>query len=679
MRQFILFLGCLAAVALGAAPAAAQDPSGQVLARDGSVLEDLDYRFRLSRPARGWTLLPEERSREVSPDSLAAAHSNTGMWGAVIAEEAPGLDLEAFRDTIFENIGAENKERLSDERGTLGALPAWRILSRGEVNGVPVFFRHVIVARGEFVYQIVSWTMAHSAQPPSGLELMESAFSFLDGPAKARRFGSRTRDQDGIGWRVRSGAFESAAYRLRVTPPEGWRLVLGDDLQGMSDDAEVGLEHAGPEAYLVVVPEMFDSPDSAAIEASLRRQNRAAYGEPTAEKATWSVLGQKVEFESYAVNIGIDVVFWWGVVRRDRTFYQVLGWYPTASGDEGRATIEAVLGGIQYLGDEEARALVKEMDAASVAYSAVGAEFALRRGRYQHFGAGYALTTPPGFWRVSTGQSARAVNEAADLVIEDPERGLLALVILDPGLEADEESYHHLVVEELWSEQTPPESVGASVEKVGAATARSSAAAFDSDGLTMWYRVTTLQHRGTGIQVHAFGHIVNRARIEEGARMLLKGLELPEAGLAATQVSATAHEDHRLGFRFRTSGSPWRLREQTPPALAPIGTLLWGHGGEGVLLLMGLHAVAEGQDEAFMLDLLRGAIEQQLGEKELTSERNPGVFAGQPAVRLTVSAGEFRGHVLLVQRGRLTYLLMHGREDGKPLDPELEQRLQFLP
>lgn len=680
MRRAIGWAAVVGCALAGLGPAAAGESEGQVLARDGSALEDLDYRFRLRRPASDWTLLPEERAREVVPDAVAGGHGTTGHWFAVIVEHAPGASAERLRETVFENIGAEGKQRLEDEAGTLAGVPCWNLTTRGEIEGVPIHFRHVIAVRGEFAYQLICWTPAAGAVPREHFAAVARAFAFLEGDARARRDLRATRDQDGIGWRVREGAFESGAYRLRVKPPEGWRVVVASELLQMNDDAEVGLAHAGPEAYVVVIPELYDAPDPQAVAAALAGKMEETYGEPVGEGPTWTLMGQPTSFRRHAVEIGTAIEFFWAVRTFGRIFFQVLAWTPAATGTSGRALIEQAVASIQVLDDEAARVLSRALDEAAAERSAVGPEHALRRGRYQHFGAGFALTTPPGYWRLRAGQEARAVNEAAELVLEDPERGLTALLILDPELEMDDEAYHHVVVEGVWEEQTPPEEVGGALQKLGGATARSSAAAFDGDGLPMWYRVTTFVHRGTGIQVHVFGHTANRDRLEEGGRLLLKGLELPAGGIQAVVTGPTAHEDHRLGFRFRTQGLALRLRDQTPAHLAPLGTVLVGQRKDEVLVMAAVHGMAEGQDQEFFLDLIRGVAESAFSRRgEVQTQRREGTFAGQPCVRLGLAMGEFQGNALLVQRGRFTYLLMHGRPGDAPLDPELEQRLEFLP
>jgi hypothetical protein len=393
-----------------------------------------------------------------------------------------------------------------------------------------------------------------------------------------------------------------------------------------------------------------------------------------------TVLGESVAFDRYVAQIGAEVEFWHGVVARGRIFYQFLAWQTVSGGNAGRSAIARGLASVRTLDDAATETLARELAAASAALSAVGPDFALRSGLYRHFGAGFTFRTPPGYWRVSAGQEARAVNEVAVLAIEDPERGLTAIVILDPELGMDEAEYHEIVVDSVWSEQPRPPPEATVEETVGGRPARTTIGTFESEGLPMWYRVTSLVHRGWGIQVHAFGHMVNRSHLEAGAGLLMTALAFPPELPLAVRVTPTAYEDQRLGFRFRTEGTAWRLEEDTPPALAAVATLLTGRGERGLLLVMGLNALNEGQDEAFFLDLMRQAVARNVGERaRVEFESEEATFRGQKAARIRIRAGRFQGRALLVQRGQLTYFVLHGREDGGEPDAAIEDRLELLP
>jgi len=678
-RRLVLLLGFALCVALPRA-AIAEEEGGQVLAPDGSTLDDLDHRFRLTRPDRSWTLLPEERIREITPDAVAGANDPKGVWGAVIVERAPGLDLETFRDTVFTNLGAENKRRIVDEAAMLGPHTAWRLVTRGEVNGIPVFFRHLIVAREGHVYQVICWMAAQGAMVPPQLARMERAFSMTEGPVRLRRARHAVRDLDGAGWRVRGGAFESAAYRLRVEPAEGWRIVTGSELRNMNGDAEVGLVHSVPECYMVVIPELFAAEDATSITDALRAQMKAGYGEPDEERRKMTVMGQSVLFDRYLLHMGADIEFWHGVLPRGRIFYQILAWQTVSGGNAGREAIARGLSGVRHLDDASTEALARELAAASAARSVVGPDFALRSGLYRHFGSGFRFRTPPGYWRVLAGQEARAVNEVAVLVVQDPERGLTALVILDPALEMEEAEYHDVVVGAVWDEQPRPPDEATIRETIGGLPARTTTGTFESEGLPMWYRATSLLYRGVGVQVHAFGHMVNRPHLEAGVGLLMTALSFPEDPPPPVSATDTAYEDQRLGFRFRTEGTAWRFEDETPPAIAAVGTVLSGTGEEGLLLVMGLQALQEGQDESFFLDMMRQVVAKNVGDRaRVEFESEDATWRGLKAARIRIRAGAFRGRALLVQRGQLTYLLLSGREDGREPDPAIEDRLELLP
>jgi hypothetical protein len=425
----------------------------------------------------------------------------------------------------------------------------------------------------------------------------------------------------------------------------------------------------------MVVPEVFLGSDASALQSALREQIAA---EPAGD-AVFEVFGSSVRFDRYVRDIGFDIELLQGLLRRDATVYNFVAWHPVSVGSPGREAIARGLAGVRLLDDDASRSLAAELRSSATAETAVGPAYGMRGGCYRNFSVGFTFVKPPGYWRVRAGEEARLVNESADLSIEDPESGLFALVILDPEVEMEEEDYHRSVVLSVWDEEPPaPGSMKEIVEVQGAALARSTAAAVGYDGLAPWYRVTSLIHRGTGIQVHAFGHLANRVLLEGASEALLAGLAFPAERPVATRRSSAAYEDRRLGFRFNTQGTGWRLRDETPDRLAATQAMVLGSGRDATLLVMGMHLEAEVLDEGFYVDIVRAAIGHAL-EEPTVSAPSVGTFDGHWAMRFEVSALDFQGRALIVRRGRLVYFLYHGGADEEDADPELERRLELLP
>ena len=65
--------------------------------------------------------------------------------------------------------------------------------------------------------------------------------------SRSRLFGASkvAADTTGVGWRVKDGTYESAAYRFSLRPADGWRLALGGELI-RAFRATTKSEHSGP-------------------------------------------------------------------------------------------------------------------------------------------------------------------------------------------------------------------------------------------------------------------------------------------------------------------------------------------------------------------------------------------------------------------------------------------------
>ena len=80
--------------------------SGLAAAQEGGVTDE-DYRFRISPPGAGWRVLDETQVKRVLPDAVAGGMHDKGFFGVVIAEAAPGVDLEAMARMILDNMPLE--------------------------------------------------------------------------------------------------------------------------------------------------------------------------------------------------------------------------------------------------------------------------------------------------------------------------------------------------------------------------------------------------------------------------------------------------------------------------------------------------------------------------------------------------------------------------------------------
>src|SRR5215831_4942505 len=74
---------------------------------------DQDLRFSLKAPSDEWRLIQRAEMRGISPDAVAGAqNTKTGVYGAIIVEQIPGVKLDAVAPEIRGNL------KLSEQKQT---------------------------------------------------------------------------------------------------------------------------------------------------------------------------------------------------------------------------------------------------------------------------------------------------------------------------------------------------------------------------------------------------------------------------------------------------------------------------------------------------------------------------------------------------------------------------------
>lgn len=186
------------------------------VAPSGGVVDEA-YRFRLLQPGPDWRLLTGDDATEVVDALAVAVDDARGNWCAINAEPYAGdVDLAA---------------------GQHGTARAWVV---GHLHARRVENR-VLFTRDGFLFQLWCWGSGADVEP------FAAAVMLLGGTVEGRVRAVKAPDRRGVGWVVKDGRFYSTVHGFAVTPPTGWRLLLGGELPA---GAHVGL--AGPGATLVV-------------------------------------------------------------------------------------------------------------------------------------------------------------------------------------------------------------------------------------------------------------------------------------------------------------------------------------------------------------------------------------------------------------------------------------------
>lgn len=576
---------------------------------DGGVTDE-DYRFRLAPPGGGWRVFGEKEARRVVPDAVAGGVHDRGFFGAVIVEGAPGVELKPMAELVLENLPIEGKVVDDFSSVTFCGRPAIRFKVHGLINGVEFAYQSILFLNEGHLYQVINWGLRERVRPGS-FDPFTGAFSLLPGAVTGRSARQMASDSHGVGWRLKDGAFESAALRIAIRPPEGWRIAIGQELDGMNTDAEVGLCCAAPEIYLVVLPEIAVGVDQDAFIARAVADVGDESIKESGPPRKMQVAGHQVEVRRFTSQGAQSFDFHKCAFFVGDTCIQVLAWYRTGFREQAEKRLPEAFGAIRTLSVEEAGAVQAELLAGPDPENRVGAEYSLRRGVYRNFEYGLSWTKPAGFWRVKVGDEARVENEDATLMLEEPSLGLHGVLIVEDIGELDGPTYHELVVGGMVGEERAA-AVAARARKVtlGGVPALQSTETVDFSGIEISCHMTSLVRNGLGIQFLMSGVPANMAAAADQVEAAFKGLTINSRMEAVTRKGDTVR-DLRLGFWLRSPGPTWRFLDVTPESIQPMASVCEWKFGKSEFVCLALCALREGGDAAWFEQFLAQAFLQQ--------------------------------------------------------------------
>jgi hypothetical protein len=607
---------------------------------------DEGYRFKLSWPGPGWKLLREKDARHLNQDAVAGL-SNDEVNAVVIVEHAPGGTLAAFADLIIGNLAIENKQ-IERTDVTVSGEPAVQFTGSGAISDLQMEIRGIIVSHQEHIYQVIAFAPKGMAGQDV-LAKATDAFSFVEGKVERRTVNVVVEDQVGVGWRVEKGVFESAASRLRVAPPAGWRLMVGEELKNSNEDAEIGMAATDLDAYVAVITE----PIAEGELETYRKQRMTAIAENLtlggdAPEAT--VAGRKVPMTRAVLAGGAELEFALGVFGDGKRAYQVMGWYPKSLRDRAEPLLAKAFVAIELLDARAAGQVAKAIEAEPDHQSAVGATYALRGGVYQDFAQGLRWRKPAkGFWQLYAGQDARARNADALIGADEVATGLGSQIIVEDAQGVASAEFHQLVVDGLVEN-------GFRAIKKGKATVAGAPAEFaelvrEDGGIQLRYRATTAITGGKAIQVAVWALAGAWPEDEALLSAVAEGLELAP-GLEAQEDGPT-FRDHRLGFAMALDG--WSHSDITPNEMRPVASMHQWRSGSNEILAIGTLAFDQ-KDDQWVLDLIEQTLREENAGVALDHPKTETAkLAGRDARHLTWNTAIGRIDAYLIKRDSLFY------------------------
>ena len=608
---------------------------------------DEAYRFRLTQPSEGWTLLDEASIRSILGDALAGGCEvqDGGAWFAVLAQHMPGVSIEAATTSFLDSMlqGSGSPESVQDV--TFAGQPARRYHVLTEEAGQPIGYVGFVYAKGDHIFQVTCWGPRGKVAPDSELiHKIEAAYTVLDGPVTATRTREDVGDQYGVGWSLASDVFTSTAYGFRAQFDGDWRSIAGSPLKQLDPGAELGFEHVQLEAYGSIVCETVDPENSANHLASLQNEFREGF-EQIECNVTVSMFGKGVRLMAYRDSAAVPFIYFRALAEHEGTVMEFVVWALASRRVELERVLRQRFPSITRLSPEERAAAQLELDARPDPENIVTAGQSLRRGVFRDHAAGILWTKPKGLWRVSPGETDAGVDAEFRVEIFNPQLGVSIVVLATPTRQTPEQGLFTLMEFFAGDLSERPEVLEWTVgEHAGlhADLAR-------DNGIHL--RFLSVPVEGTTYDVVVQGPQGHMRNAREPIGTLLKSFRFGAGITPAIQEMNGLHWDHRLGYALSRPAEDWTKSTVPIPGGEAVGSgVQYSRGGEEIYVVA--FCVPTGMDMAALQDLMAQGIG---GSLEPFGQPTQVPFQGLTATQRAFDDGH--AQMLFVQREKTLYLL----------------------
>ena len=535
---------------------------------------DEDYQFRLESRDNTWKVMDEKEFGMLLPDAVAGAVSGSGTYGAIIVESLPSTNLDSFSELIQNNTEELMRTKTGAVESTnFKGLPARTFSTNATLNGAQIYYRHTLVKRGEFGFQLVSWSLKPNE---ASFDEFLAMVTFLDGKLKHREIDTSIPDYNGPAQRVRDGDFVSPVYGISATKVKGWKTLVGQGLSLISSDAIVGFESANGIGYGSVIAEFLDVDDFTkfAVEAEAIFRDALGASRTSREPIVLHALGTDVPMHEYQTEGTPKVAFYYGVTQvqtpNGSMIVQLQFW---SSLDPGEAWehLRVPASQLSIVDASELKELQREYHELPDAQNSVGSNDCVRRGVYRNFDVGVTWQKPKqGVWLIKSGDEATAEVADVSLVVSDIVSGIYATITLGVDVAGlSEAEYHDTVLQSYGKDGTAKPDLVA----IDGRDCLSSSIQLPSEGSVGYEQVlTTTIIQGRGVEII----IAGTPQVMQANKPLLdgfhNGFRFPGAKLRSLVENGSIVRDERMGFEFQRKPE-WKLVDVTPQQIKALGSL----------------------------------------------------------------------------------------------------------
>jgi len=657
-----------AMVAKEGAKASSKNP--QVV--NGNVFEDYDYSFKITRPSPDWEFLAEAKAVDYTPDAcMGAINLTKNAFMMVIVEEGPDTSLAQYEANIADNFAALDSTVIKREERTLQKHPAIYCRIDAKISGVDFKYINIIVKRDGFFYQVNCWTQSMKfAAAEAEFHQLWTSLQFGARKPEART-PPPTADQTGDSWQIAGNVFSSmyaASAGLRLTPPEGLDLVVGDELETIAPQALVALTSDSGMLQFYSLQATDGTADDMALknphQLTIENLGLADKKFETTDVKVGGIAASQRMYRDVPLDGGVFHVAMTHFVREGDLF--VIDTLIPAGDQNGMKQLAATRTALQWLTAAEQSRLTAAILKADT-NNAVGLDFSYRNNVFRDYQSGYQLELPSGLWQVLAGDNAR--EDGLDFA--DDKCRLFAHSVADRvtvevyagQLKATAQQYHlQARAAMLIDKDTPVKPVTASAQVL-----LQSSGETESDGVVQCFRLVTASQGDTHVQLVVSTWKSNEAKLDPLLKKIVQSFKLKSDEVTKVTRSPRSLIDTRMGYRLDFEPA-WNVHTAAIPGSEPVSSLTAIHKRDIELVAMAICMKGGLPNELAVESIANKASVD--GAISSRSQRET-VFAGLPASELTLQVKKnplsrgtaYKGWI--VNRGNTTYIFMITYRNGQ--------------
>lgn len=641
-------------------------------------ITDEDYRFRLRWPGQGWRMLRGADAASLNPDAEAGMIHDDGCGGMVDVESMPGADLAPLAEALMSRLDLEDETLVSKEALRFKGEPAMRYVMVGKTGGTELRHDYTLFIHDDHLYKLYAWSYPNQAGYDN-IEAIRSAFTLLEGEVRGRASASTTTDEDGLGWRISKGTFESPLYHIAVVAPEGFRVIAGEELHRLDSSAVVGLVSQTPSVRILMTPSRARGVNQKQYaDWMVKLAVDAGKSEPAEVTSTWKVGDRDVVFQELRSKDQPPLDQQVAAYFEGDVCFRVQALYPAATREQALKVLPAALAAIRPLPAERASKLAAELAAGPDPESSLGDDYVLRSGVYSDFKHALRWRKPRGAWTVAAGERARAENPSARVFFQELDVGVAGMLVVVPSHGASAvESRRDLVAKLTQQEPSEVKLVGQAIPDDPPGIIR--AGVDITDGVNPWrYEVMSVERPDDHVHIVIWALRKNLETSPDIVALAAKELKVSDAPIPKTTRSGGGYRDDWFGFAF-TPGSGWTMEPAAalPNNLATVVTWMSSNKQRSAVVMA---MYLDMQSEAWGLGWVEQNIARRMSETaRRVPERKDTIFAGRPARHLAWRGGLKQVDAFIISRSDTFYaLILEGPAYGDTQTAQLKAAFSLV-